>query len=82
MATQTKTATFTGAEPYVDLTWDTHYTSFRLIPGAPATTDGSAPAIRVTNPSNPAIAPINTGVRVEPSAPFSGTVSVLCIEVP
>lgn len=80
MAIQSKTATFTGAEDYVDLTWDSQYTSFRLFNGI-ATTDDSIPSVRLTNPSNTALPPDNTGVRVEPSARFVGTVDVVCLEV-
>ena len=81
MANQTKVAVFTGSEPYIDLTWDTQYTSFINLGSAPATTDSTIPGISLCNPSNPAIAPDNAGVRVVPTAPFSGSVPVLNMEV-
>ncbi len=80
MAYQIATATFTGVETHVDLTWSTHYSSFKLVGGGAATTDGSIVAIRLCNPSNPAVAPDNTGVRVEPGALFSGTVTIINLQ--
>ncbi len=80
MAIQSKTATFTGSEDYIDLTWDVAYANFKMFFGL-STTDDSAPAIRMTNPVNTALPPANTGVRVEPTARFSGEVSVVCLEV-
>jgi hypothetical protein len=80
MAIQSQTATFTGVESYVDLTWVDNYTNFRNFVGL-STTDGSVVAIRLTNPADPTLPPDNTGVRVEPSATFSGTVDVVNLEV-
>ena len=80
MAIQSKTATFTGVEDYVDLTWDDNYDNFKLFFGL-TTTDDSAPGIRMTNPSNTSLPPDNTSVRVEPTAPFAGSVDVVCLEV-
>ena len=80
MAFQEGVATFTGTEPYIDLTWSTHYASFRLYTGL-ETTDGTIPGIRLVNPSNGALPPDNTAVRVEPTAPFSGKVYVVNLEI-
>ncbi len=80
MSIQSQTASFTGSEDYVDLTWDDQYDNFKLFFGV-STTDDSAPAVRMTNPSNTALPPANTGVRVEPTAPFTGEVYVVCLEV-
>lgn len=81
MRTQNEVATFTGVEPYIDITWADTYSNFILLDGM-ATTDGSAPAYRFTNPSNPALPPTGAAVRVEPAALFSGKIYVLNIEVP
>ncbi len=80
MAIQSKTATFTGVETYVDLTWDDAYTNFRNFVGL-SSVDGTVPSVRLTNPSNPLLPPDNTGVRVEPSAPFEGSVDVVNLEI-
>lgn len=80
MSVQYKTATFTGVEGYVDLTWDDQYTDFRNFTGL-VTTDGTIPAFRLTNPANQTLPPDNTGVRVEPTAAFTGTVEVINLEV-
>lgn len=80
MAYQFATATFTGTEAHVDITWSTHYTSFALIGGSAATTDGSIVGIRLCNPSDPTLPPDNTGVRIEPTAPFSGTVTIINLD--
>jgi hypothetical protein len=82
MADQSATVTFTGSETHQDISWPVTYSSFRLLASAPVTTDGSAPTIRLCNPSNPAIAPTGAAVRVEPSALFHGTVSVMILEIP
>lgn len=79
MAYQEKTATFDGTQDYVDLTWDATYSSFKLYFGL-ETTDGSAPGIRLTNPSNPSLPPTGASVRVEPTARFSGRVNVVNLE--
>jgi hypothetical protein len=80
MSVQSKTATFTGVESYVDLTWDDQYDDFRNFTGM-ATTDGTVPGFRLTNPSNSALPPDNTGVRVEPTALFEGTIDVINLEI-
>ncbi len=80
MAIQSLVATFTGSEPYVDLTWDTEYDNFVNLYGL-STTDGSCPGIRLTNPADPTLPPDGTGVRVEPTAVFEGEVTVTNIEV-
>lgn len=80
MAIQSQSKTFIITDPYLDITWVDNYDNFRLFAGV-ETTDGSAVAVTLTNPSNPAIAPVNTGVRITPSGPFTGTVNVICLEV-
>lgn len=80
MAYQEGVATFNGTQDHVDLTWSTHYSSFKNYAGL-ETTDGSIVGITLTNPSNGAILPDNTGVRVTPSARFSGVVNVLNLQV-
>ncbi len=73
MAIQSKTATFTGAEDYVDLTWTDTYTTYALLSSAPQTA-GAIPGIKFTSVTG-------SGLRVEPSARFTGTVDVTIIEV-
>lgn len=80
MSIQSKTATFTGVEDYVDLTWDEQYDDFRNFTGL-VTTDGTVPGFRLTNPANQTLPPDNTGVRVEPTATFTGSVSVINLEI-
>ena len=80
MAIQSQSVTFVASDPYLDITWDDEYDNFRLFFGV-STTDSSSPIITLANPSNPAIAPVNTGVRVVPSGGFAGTVNVICLEV-
>ncbi len=80
MAVQSQSVTFISSDPYLDITWDENYTLFRLFMGV-STTDSSAPVVVLTNPSNPALPPDNTGVRVVPSGGFAGTVNVVCLEV-
>ncbi len=81
MPLQSAVATFTGSEPYQDLSWSDHYNHFVNFGGLPVVTDGSAPVCTLSNPSNPALPPDNTGVRVTPTAPFSGKVTVFNMEV-
>jgi hypothetical protein len=80
MAIQSQTKTFTTSDPYLDITWVDQYTNFVNLYGV-STTDGSTVAIRLTNPSNTALPPTNASVRIEPSAPFDGAVTVTNIEV-
>lgn len=77
---QTAVATFTGVESYVDITWGDTYTTFRLVTGI-TTTDGTSPGIRLCNPSDPTMPVTGAAVRVEPTAPFSGKVYVLNMEI-
>lgn len=80
MSIQSKTATFTGVETYVDITWDTQYANFRNFSGL-NTTDGTVVGYRLINPADPTLPPDNTGVRVEPTALFTGTVDVINLEI-
>ncbi len=80
MAIQSQSVTFISSDPYLDITWATAYDNFKLFFGV-STTDSSAPVVVLTNPSNPALPPPNTGVRVVPSGGFAGTVDVVCLEV-
>ena len=80
MAVQSQTATFTGVETYVDITWDDEYDDFKLFCGV-VTTDGTVVPVRLTNPADPLLPPDNTGVQVEPSALFEGEVNVINLEV-
>lgn len=80
MAIQSQTATFTGVEAYIDITWVDTYANFRLFCGV-STTDSSVVSVALVNPSNPAIAPTAASVRVVPTALFSGTVDVVNLEV-
>lgn len=80
MGVQTETVTFTGSESHQDILWAEAFSSFRLFAGV-VTTDDTVVAIRLTNITDSSLPPDATGVRVEPTAPFSGEVSVLNIEV-
>jgi hypothetical protein len=80
MAIQSQTATFTGAEPYIDITWDDAYGDFKLFCGV-TTVDESVISVSLANPADPTLPPDNTGVRVVPSALFEGTVEVVNLEV-
>ena len=68
---------FTGSESYKDITWPSvtfSSTSYQIVTGLESDdlTQGFV-AIRLTNQTT-------TGVRVEPSATFSGTVYLLAYE--
>lgn len=80
MAIQSQTKTFTVADPFLDITWATEYDDSINLYGV-STTDGSTVSIRLTNPSNTALPPTSASVRIEPSAPFAGAVTVTNIEV-
>lgn len=79
MAYQEDTADFDGTQDWVDIAWPVTYANFKLYFGL-ETTDGSAPGIRLTNPSNPSLPPTGASVRVEPTARFSGRVNVVSVE--
>ncbi len=80
MSIQSQTATFTGVEDYVDITWDVEYDEFKLFAGL-VTVDGTVVGFRLTNPADPLLPPDATGVRVEPTAMFEGEINVVNLEV-
>jgi len=70
MATQTATATFTGAEDSVAVTWTAMPGNFGISAGVQIT-DGSGPvAVSLSSVSS-------TGATVNTSARFTGTVSLM-----
>jgi hypothetical protein len=75
MATATATATFTGAEDTVAVTY-AGITSNppKVFDGAVVTDSGPAPIISITG------APTNTGCTVATSARFTGTVNLLILD--
>lgn len=74
MAFQDASATFTGSEAYVDITWPAAYVSYQIAQSV-LVTDGSGDVVvNVINKTS-------TGVRVVPSAPFTGSVYLLAYEV-
>jgi len=77
VAFQDVTATFTGAEAYVDVIWPTAYATFEFTQGIFAT-DGYGD-IEVNVIPCPGFA-MNQRLRVVPSAPFVGTVTLLAFQ--
>src|SRR6185295_18700777 len=73
MAIQTDVAEFDGSQDYVDITWPEAFSSYRLY--AAVYTTGIPPRISLVNATS-------TGVRVVPSARFTGTVYVEIFDVP
>lgn len=86
MAMQSKTATFTGAEDYIDIVWPVAFpatSTFRrtrgvTIDAADVAAIGGGLAVALI--PTPAV-DISIGLRVQPSDRFTGTVDVFQYEV-
>ena len=84
MATQSVTATFTGAQsldgdfPYVDITWTSAYASvgvYRIFAGTAITDANGVIVVNLKNKST-------TGVRVLASDQFTGSVELTAVDAP
>jgi len=78
VAQQSARLTFTGSEPWLEITWPTNYANRRYMRGVRISGFAGGAGIPTINFT------VDTGttLRVEPTLPFVGEVDVVNIELP